>query len=116
MYACSAKRERDRRYDAKRRVEKPWRALYRTPAWQKIRAEQLRYEPWCRMHATKGKQVGASHVDHIRAHRGDRALFFDPANLQSLCVTCHNKVKQSHERSRFVLVGADGWPIEQLTG
>ena len=25
MYAYSAKRERDRRYDAKRRVERPWR-------------------------------------------------------------------------------------------
>jgi 5-methylcytosine-specific restriction endonuclease McrA len=84
MYASSSKRERDRRYDAKRRIEQPWRALYRTREWRKLRAEQLRREPWCRMHAAKGEQVGASHVDHIEAHRGDPALFFDPANLQSL--------------------------------
>jgi 5-methylcytosine-specific restriction endonuclease McrA len=107
----SAKRERDRRYDAKRRAEQPWRALYFTPEWRKLRAEQLKRDPWCRMHAAKGEQVGASHVDHIKAHRGNRALFFDATNLQSLCVSCHNKVKQAHERSRFVPVGTDGWPL-----
>jgi len=111
VHASSAKRGRDRRYDAKRRSEQLWRRLYFTPEWRKLRVAQLRREPWCRMHAAKGEHVGASHVDHIKAHRGNRALFFDPSNLQSLCVTCHNKVKQSHERSRFVQVGADGWPV-----
>jgi 5-methylcytosine-specific restriction endonuclease McrA len=108
-----AKRARDRRHDARRRMRQPWRALYATRVWQRLRAEQLRREPFCRMHAARGEKIAASHVDHIRAHRGDPALFFDPANLQSLCSTCHNKVKQSHERSRFVPVGADGWPVER---
>jgi len=111
VHACSKKRERDHRYDAKRRAEQPWRSLYFTSEWRKLRAEQLRREPWCRRHAAKGEQVGASHVDHIRPHRGNAVSFFDPANLQSLCVTCHNKWKQAHERSRFVPVGEDGWPI-----
>lgn len=112
MYAYSAKLERDRRYDAKRHIERPWRALYSTPRWRKLRADQLRRQPWCRMHTAKGERIAGSHVDHIKAHRGNRELFFAPANLQSLCATCHNKVKQSHERSRFVPVGADGWPVE----
>ena len=108
--ALATKRARDRRHDAKRQTEQPWRSFYFTPEWRKLRAEQLNREPWCRMHVAKGEQVQASHVDHIRAHRGSRALFFDPANLQSLCPTCHNKWKQAQERSCFLPVGLDGWP------
>ncbi len=107
------KRVRDRRHDAKRRAEQPWRLLYFTPEWRRLRAEHLRREPWCRVHAAKGEQVQASHVDHIKAHHGNRALFFDPSNLQSLCPTCHNKWKQAQERSRFLPVGVDGWPEQE---
>jgi 5-methylcytosine-specific restriction protein A len=28
-------------------------------------------------------------VDHIVKHNGDPRLFWDPANLQALCPTCH---------------------------
>jgi len=38
-------------------------------------------------------------------------LLLDPEKLQSLCLTCYDKVKQSHERSRFLPMGSDGWPI-----
>ncbi len=41
----------------------------------------------------------ATVVDHIIPHYGDRQLFWDNINnWQSLCVTCHNKYKQSEER------------------
>lgn len=30
-------------------------------------------------------------VDHIRKHDGDPALFWNPANLQPLCRTCHQR-------------------------
>lgn len=96
----------------KRGVDRPCRALYRTSAWRKLRAEHLTREPWCRMHEARGEHVAAGHVDHIKAHRGNAALFFDRGNLQSLCARCHNSIKQSHERGRFVAVGADGWPVE----
>ena len=38
MRVQQTKRERDRRYDAKRRIEQPWRTLYFTREWRKLRA------------------------------------------------------------------------------
>jgi hypothetical protein len=66
MHARTAKLERDRRYDAKRRIERPWRALYSTPRWRKLRAEHLVSEPWCRMHAAKGERIAGSHSLEVR--------------------------------------------------
>ena len=37
------------------------------------------------------------HGDHVVAHRGDEALFFDERNVQTLCANCHNSAKQSEE-------------------
>lgn len=36
----------------------------------------------------------ATLVDHIVPHRGDKTLFRDPENWQSLCDECHNKIKK----------------------
>ena len=61
--------------------------------WQQIRAEHLRLNPNCkRCNAT------ATHVDHIVPHRGQRQLFLNRSNLQSLCTHCHNSWKQSQEK------------------
>lgn len=35
--------------------------------------------------------AAAECVDHIRPHKGDQELFWDPANLQSLCDSCHSR-------------------------
>ena len=52
-------------------------------------------------------------VDHIRPHKGDEVLFFDPANLQAICKECHDSRKQLIERHGFdPTVGEDGWPID----
>lgn len=65
--------------------------------------------------------TAATVADHIRPHRGDPALFFDPTNLQSLCDEypwrCHSSVKQSEERLGYSkAIGADGWPIDPNYG
>lgn len=56
----------------------------------------------------------ATVVDHIRPHRGDRALFLDPANLQSLCTACHNRLKAQQERGAgyTAAAGIDGTPAD----
>jgi len=59
----------------------------------------------------------ASVADHIKPHRGSLALFYDPANLQSLCdqspFRCHSSAKQSEERLGYSkAVGIDGFPID----
>jgi 5-methylcytosine-specific restriction enzyme A len=72
--------------------------LYSTAAWRRLRQHQLAVEPLCRMCLASGQVTAANTVDHIRPHRGDRALFLDPDNLQSLCKHCHDTFKQSQEK------------------
>ncbi|SKA26370.1 HNH endonuclease [Consotaella salsifontis] len=40
----------------------------------------------------------ATLVDHIKPHKGDKALFWDRRNWQPLCTSCHSGAKQSQER------------------
>ncbi len=68
-------------------------------AWQKARAAYLRRHPVCKMCEQQGHLVPASVVDHINPHKGDRTLFWDSENWQSLCKTCHDSAKQSEDRT-----------------
>lgn len=70
---------------------KQWRWMYGTEDWKQLRAAQLLREPFCRACARQGLRVPAEDVDHIRDHKGDWALFTDPANLESLCHSCHSR-------------------------
>ncbi|MHA6692046.1 HNH endonuclease signature motif containing protein [Devosia sp. A449] len=65
-------------------------------AWRKARAEFLVLNPWC---SWPGCNAPASVVDHIMAHRGNQALFWNRANWQALCAPCHNRHKQAQERA-----------------
>lgn len=82
-----AKAEEWARLNAKR--DKGVQALYRTQYWRELRAACLLaanyrcVNPAC---ATR-----ASIADHIKPHRGDRALFYDAANLQAMCKACHDR-------------------------
>lgn len=54
----------------------------------------------------------ANVCDHIKAHKGDAALFFDAANLQSLCKLHHDSTKQAEEKGhKRIEIGPDGWPV-----
>lgn len=89
--------------------------LYNTARWKRLRAEQLRAHPLCRMHGELGQVAAATVADHVKAHRGDEALFFDADNLQSLCKHCHDAHKQAQERNADgVLRGAglSGQPLD----
>lgn len=44
------------------------------------------------MHCLRaGRLVPATVVDHITPHKGNSELFWDSANWQSLCESCHNR-------------------------
>jgi len=47
----------------------------------------------------EGRARLATVVDHIRPHRGDAALFWDPSNWQPLCKEHHDR-KTGNEDSR----------------
>ena len=65
--------------------------------WQKAREQYLRDHPLCVFCAKTGRTTAASVVDHIVAHRGDKDLFWNQDNWQSLCKFCHDSAKQAEE-------------------
>ncbi len=61
----------------------------------------------------RGANLPGTTVDHIKAHRGNIDLFFEPSNLQVLCKRCHDSAKQREERLGYSIeIGVDGWPVD----
>ncbi|MFN3785209.1 MAG: HNH endonuclease [Thiothrix sp.] len=85
---------------------------YNGKVWEQLRAQQLRHFPLCRYCEEMGWAVPAKHVDHIEPVRANPDRAFDPDNLQSLCVPCHNGIKRLEEL-RGHRVGCDkyGTPL-----
>lgn len=78
-------------HTSKRIVRDPHvKRLYNSRQWKAMRAAQLAREPWCVDCLKRGDHVPAIEVDHIIPHNGDSNLFYDAANLQSLCKTDHS--------------------------
>lgn len=92
---------------------RPWRRLYNTQEWHRLRTAQLRDEPLCKYCLEQGRTEAATVVDHVIPHRGDRDLFFN-GKLASLCKKCHDGAKQRLEKSGY-LVGHDvlGTPLDK---
>jgi len=90
--ACqtTAPRKRNARHDQRRPTSRQ-RGYDRE--WRNARREYLAAHPYCAMCGDD-----ATTIDHIVAHRGDRALFWNRRNWQSLCARCHNSTKQRMER------------------
>ena len=93
------------------------RDLYNSPAWQTIRARQLKRQPWCVVCRQLGIRTRAIEVDHIESARLGGAAFA-PLNLQSLCRSHHSqKTARSPERGAyksdrpFTVIGPDGYSV-----
>lgn len=71
-----------------------------TSAWQRARLGWLRNHPLCVQCERVGTVEVATVVDHIVPHRGDKALFWDSNNWQSLC-KLHHDSKTAREDSSF---------------
>ena len=69
-------------------------------AWGKARLVHLKNSPLCLTCDADGLVIEANIVDHIEPHRGDKDLFWDTNNWQSLCKSCHDK-KTAKERERW---------------
>ena len=68
--------------------------------WQRARVHYLRVHPLCVRCQDAGKVTAASVVDHIIPHKGDKQLFWDISNWQSLCKQCHD-TKTAKEDGRW---------------
>lgn len=78
----------------------PWRAWYKLARWRKLRwAVLVRDLFTCQTCRRLEGDTSLLVADHIRPHRGDERLFWDEANLQTLCKGCHDKAKQAEEQA-----------------
>lgn len=104
-YAAGDEKARDRQ----RSATQPWRAWYWHPRWRGT--EKNSYQDglrWrilirdlftCCMCKRMETNDSLLVVDHRRPHRGDEGLFWDEGNLQTLCKTCHDSIKQRMDRT-----------------
>jgi len=83
-HAKPLERDRDRA-----RPNRDVRRCYKLDAWESLRRRVLADAAYsC---AACGAITIGLHVDHIRPHHGDRALFWSFRNLQALCPRCHQQ-------------------------
>ena len=61
-----------------------------SPTWRRLRELMLSQDPLCRTCSIAGRIALATVVDHIVPVKAGGARF-DIANLQGLCVACHNR-------------------------
>lgn len=91
-----------------------YRSWYSLAVWLRAREAQLAKQPLCELClATKPSRVTpATVVNHRIPHKGDWALFIDPANFQSICAPHHDSLVQRQERVGYD-IGCDtrGRPI-----
>ena len=59
--------------------------------WQMVRKQFLVKHPLCALCEQSGTLTPATVVDHIRPHRGDKALLWNEQNWQPLCKKCHDR-------------------------
>lgn len=76
-----------------------------TYRWQRESKAHLREHPLCEECRRNGRITRATCVDHVKPHKGDQVLFWDPTNWQSLCDSCHSR-KTATEDGGFGRAGA----------
>jgi 5-methylcytosine-specific restriction endonuclease McrA len=87
--------------ERKRTASNPLRPLYRTARWAKLRwATFVRDMFTCQMCGKIESDTSKLVCDHRRPHRGDLDLFWDEANVQTLCpLPCYSKHTQREEQA-----------------
>jgi 5-methylcytosine-specific restriction protein A len=83
-------------------IRAPWHRWYNTARWQALRLKVfLRDLYQCRMPGCGRIEGNTSRLicDHIKPHRGNAPLFWDEANLQTLCKPCHDTLKRQEEQA-----------------
>jgi 5-methylcytosine-specific restriction enzyme A len=59
--------------------------------WEQARKRYLKVNPLCVECLQLGRTTPATIVDHIIPHKGDKRLFWDKSNWQSLCKRHHDR-------------------------
>ena len=92
-------------------ANRPWRKLYGTARWQRIRKAQLDAEPLCARCLAMEVVEPATVVHHKVPHKGDETLFWQ-GPFESLCKPHHDSEAQLEDHGKTIVrFGPDGWPI-----
>jgi 5-methylcytosine-specific restriction protein A len=87
-YCDKHKKQVDSEYN---RTSRPFKHLYNTSRWKKLRKQFLQEHPLCVECEAKDVIKAATVVDHMEVHKGDEDLFWDESNWQALCKQCHDR-------------------------
>ena len=68
--------------------------------WQKARESYLAAHPLCVECMKSGKYTKGTVVDHIVPHKGNKELFWNRQNWQTLCKECHDRKTLSKDVRR----------------
>ena len=61
--------------------------MYQKSRWRNdLRPAILRRDPIC----SECHRYPSTVADHIKDHRGDLVMFFDPKNCRGVCASCHD--------------------------
>jgi len=74
-------------------VRKADRAFYNSPRWRRLRALKLKTSPLCERCKANGFVTRAAQVHHMVERKARPDLALDIANLQSVCLPCHNAAR-----------------------
>lgn len=88
--------------DANRAFFAPWRKWYNTTLWRATRLRIFARDGFACQHTGCGFMTADTSklvCDHRQPHRGDERLFWDEANLATLCRPHHDRDKQREERA-----------------
>lgn len=90
---------------------RPWRHLYSTARWERLRIYQLTNQPLCERCLAAGIVTEATVVHHVVAHKGDLVVFWS-GPFECLCAPCHNSQGQLEDHGKkVILFDPEGWPI-----
>lgn len=98
-------------------ADRPWRKIYGTAKWKKLRKQVIREQPICKFCPRP-----SSHVDHIQDLATHPHLAYTRSNLRGLCMPCHNKRTSNSSRHKSPFAkdkpasagfGADGLPLDK---
>ena len=90
----------------------PWRRWYSSKRWRDLRTFVFRRDGYrCRQTGALCSGVAPAPnspvADHIRPHRGDPKLFWDPNNIQTVTKAWHDREKQTQERAAETRGGSE---------
>jgi 5-methylcytosine-specific restriction protein A len=101
--------------------KRAWHKLYTSARWSNpiygLRWQCLVRDGFICQACGRSDHSRRLHAQHRIPHKGDPALFFNLANLRTLCPPCHQQITTEEERGKARgytdLCDKDGYPLDE---